>query len=51
LTAVRRQYERLEGFDQVADAAEAWDLDIRLFGNGSGAKVIEGSISTGVIGP
>jgi hypothetical protein len=55
LTAVHRQYARLEGFDQVADAAEAWDVDFRLLGNGNGngneAKVIKGPISTGVIGP
>ena len=41
MTAVRRQYARLEGFDQVADAAEAWDVDFRLLGNGSGAGAIE----------
>jgi hypothetical protein len=51
LTAVHRQYARLEGFDQVADAAEAWDVDFRLLGNGNGAGVIEGPISTGVISP
>jgi len=41
MTAVRRQYARLEGFDQVADAAEAWDVDFRLLGNGNGAGGVE----------
>jgi len=41
LTAVRRQFTRLEGFDQVADAAAAWDLDFRLLGPGIGSGVIE----------
>lgn len=41
MTVVHRQYARLDGFDQVADAAEAWDVDFRLLGNGNGAGVIE----------
>ena len=34
-------YAELEGFDQVAAAAAAWDVDFRLLGTGNGSGVIE----------
>lgn len=46
LSAVQRMVAGLEGFDQIAEVAAAWDTDFRLLGSGSGSGVIE-AISTG----
>ena len=46
MAAVHTQCAELEGFDQIADAAAAWDIDFRLLGTGDGSGVIE-AIATG----
>lgn len=46
MTAVQRIYAGIEDFDQITDAAAAWDADFRLLGSGEGSGVIE-AISTG----
>ena len=46
MATVHAQRADLEGFDQIADEAAAWDIDFRLLGTGNGSGVIE-AIATG----